>query len=87
MSNNIEYETVVGLLAAGGSATLGIAMMQAGLLEKPEKGYGDIPVPSIRRDPFHVAVVQLGDSPRRLIYDDDFLWCWYNADAPEETQS
>ena len=82
-----EYETILGLLAAGGSATLGIAMMQAGLLEKPKEGYGEIPMPSLRRDPVHVAVIQIGDSPRRLIYDDDFLWLWYNADGPEEEQS
>ena len=80
-----EYDTIVGLLAAGGAYTLGIAMMQAGLLEKG----GGIPVPRIRRDPVHVAVVELGDDeePRRLIYDDVFGWGWYNADGPEEESS
>ena len=77
-----EYDTILGLLAAGGAYTLTIAMMQAGILEK-EPGFGGIPVPSIRRDPVHVAVVALGDEPRRLIYDDDFGWLWYNAEEPE----
>lgn len=77
-----EYDTIVGLLAAGGAYTLGIAMMQAGLLEKG----GGIPVPRIRRDPVHVAVVELGDDeePRRLVYDDVFGWGWYNSEGPEE---
>lgn len=79
-----EYDTIVGLLAAGGAYTLTIAMMQAGLLEKPTNGFDGIPIPSIRSDPVHVAVVQLGDKPERLVYDDDFGWCWYNADGPEE---
>ena len=79
-----DFETIVSLLALAGEATLGIAMMQCGILEKQEN-YGDLPVPSIRRDENHVAVIQLGDRPERLVFDDDFGWLWYNAaEGPDD---
>lgn len=80
----IEAAIIARLMATAGAATLSIAMMQAGLLENPADGnYTDgLPVPSIRGDDRHVAVVQLSGLPERLIYDDDFGWLWYDADGP-----
>lgn len=79
----MDYDMILKLLACAGEATLGYALMQVGLLEKVQDDIG-LPVPSIRSDPAHVAVVTLGDFPQRLVYDDDFGWCWYNADGPED---
>ena len=83
----LDFDTVTALLACAGEATLGYAMMQAGLLEKNMTDELGLPVPSIRSDPAHVAVVTLGEFPQRLVYDDDFGWLWYNADGPEEESS
>lgn len=80
------FDLIVGLLATAGEATLLTAMMRVGLLEKPGTP-PDIPVPSIRSDPNHVAVVELGDMPEHLIFDEDFGWLWYNAvDGPADEQ-
>jgi len=79
----MDYDMILKLLACAGEATLGYALMQVGLLEKVKDDIG-LPVPSIRSDPAHVAVVTLGDFPQRLVYDDDFGWLWYNADGPED---
>lgn len=79
----MDYDMILKLLACAGEATLGYALMQVGLLEKVQDDIG-LPVPSIRSDPAHVAVVTLGDFPQRLVYDDDFGWLWYNAEGPED---
>lgn len=81
---NLDFDMVTSLLACAGEATLGYALMQAGLLEKRVKDDIGLPVPSIRTDPTHVAVVALGESPFRLVYDYDFGWLWYNAEGPED---
>ena len=82
----LTFDTVTALLACAGEATLWYALMQVGLLEKVQDDVG-FPVPSIRPDPMHTAVVKLGEFPQRLIYDDLFGWLWYNAEGPEEGQS
>lgn len=73
-------DMVTALLACAGEATLWYALMQVGLLEKSDEGF---PAPSIRPDPNHVAVISLGDSAPRLVYDADFGWLWYNSDGSE----
>lgn len=57
--------------------------MRVGLIGKII-GPQPLPVPSIRSDPVHVAVIALGDMPQRLVFDADFGWCWYNADGPAD---
>lgn len=80
-----EAAIIARLMATAGAATLSIAMIQAGILEKPADGnYDGLPVPSIRSDPKHVAVVQLSGLSERLIYDDDFGWLWYDSDGPAD---
>lgn len=79
----MTFDTVTALLACAGEATLWYALMQVGLLEKVQDELG-FPVPSIRPDPMHVAIVSLGDFPQRLVYDDDFGWMWYNSEGPED---
>ena len=82
--NGLDFDMVTTLLACAGEATLGYAMMQVGLLVDGFKDDVGLPVPSIAHDPVHVAVVKLGDFPRRLIYDDLFGWLWYNSEGPED---
>lgn len=80
----LDFDTVTALLACAGEATLWYACMQLGLLEKVQDDVG-FPIPSVRPDENHVAVVQLGDFPQRLVYDEDFGWLWYNAvEGPED---
>lgn len=86
MMEGLDYETVTALLACAGEATLCYALMQVGLLQKAKDNYG-LPVPSIRPDPVHVAVISLGEMPQRLVYDDDYGWLWYNADGPEQEKN
>lgn len=80
----MTFDTVTALLACAGEATLCYAMMQVGLLVDGFKDEVGLPVPSIRPDPMHVAIVSLGDFPQRLVYDDDFGWLWYNSEGPED---
>ena len=80
----IDFDMVTALLACAGEATLCYAMMQVGLLVDGFKDEVGLPVPSIRPDPMHVAIVSLGDFPQRLVYDDDFGWLWYNSEGPED---
>ena len=80
----IDFDMVTALLACAGEATLCYAMMQVGLLVDGFKDEVGLPVPSIRPDPMHVAIVSLGEFPQRLIYDDLFGWLWYNSEGPED---
>ena len=82
MDEGMTFDTVTALLACAGEATLWYALMQVGLLEKQED-FGGIPVPAVRSDPYHIAVIAIGELPARLIFDADFGWLWYNADGPE----
>lgn len=84
MMEGMTFDTVTALLACAGEATLWYALMQVGLLEKMQDDVG-FPLPAIRPDENHVAVVALGDFPQRLVYDDLFGWLWYNAvDGPAD---